>query len=121
MVYVVSMVALNATAFWIYDLFGRFGVFHWLAVVSLVTVTSGMLHLWLRRPAGTWMEQHARAMSWSYAGLLAAFFSEIGARLPGVDFTTGVVVPTVCVMAVAAVIIHGRVPRTVGRLRLERP
>jgi hypothetical protein len=80
-----------------------------------------MLHLWLRRPAATWMDQHARAMSWSYAGLLAAFCAEIGARVPGVDFAVGVIVPGIGVMAVATILIHTRVPAIVGRLRVERP
>jgi hypothetical protein len=114
--YGVSMLLLNLTALSIYDLFGRFGVFHWLALVSLATVIAGVLHVWLRRPAGSWLELHARAMSWSYAGLLAAFFAEIGARLPGVGFSTGVIVPAVAVTAVAAILIHTRVPRIVASL-----
>ena len=119
--YVTCMVMLNLTALSIYDLFGRFGVFHWLAVASLVTVAAGLLHVWLRRPRGSWLECHGHAMSWSYAGLLAAFFAEIGARLPGVGFATGVLVPTLAVTAIAAVLIHTSVPRTSGRLRMEQP
>ena len=121
LLYVVSMVLLNATALSIYDLFGRFGVFHWLAIVSLATVSMGVVHVWFRWPARSWMEQHAHAMSWSYAGLIAAFFAEIGARVPGVGFATGVIVPSIVVMAAAAVLIHAGVPRIIGRLRLERP
>jgi uncharacterized protein (DUF2141 family) len=49
-------------------------------------------------------------MSWSYAGLIAAFFSEIGTRVPGVGFTTGVLVPTTAVMLAAALLIHRRIP-----------
>ena len=127
LLYVVSMVLLNATALTIYDLFGRFGVFHWLAIVSLATVSVGIVHVWFRWPARSWMELHAQAMSWSYAGLVAAFFAEIGARVPGVDFATGVIVPTIAVMAIAAVLIHSRVPRIIeergdrARLRVEQP
>ena len=115
LLYAMTMVLLNGTALAIYDLFGGFGVFHVLALVSLTTLAAGVLPVWLRRPRD-WMEIHARCMSWSYAGLVAAFFSEIGARLPGVGFLPGVLVPTVVVIAVAAVLIHVRVPRMAARM-----
>ena len=44
---------------------------------------------------------------------LAAFFAEIGARVPGVGFATGVIVPTIAVMAIAAGLIHSGVPRII--------
>lgn len=121
--YVACMVALNVTALLIYDLFGRFGPFHWLALLSLGTTMAGFVPAWLRRPlrraacaqgkpAG-WLEMHARFMSWSYAGLMAAFASEIGARVPGVPFVHGVVWPTVFVIGIAAVMIHRRVPELI--------
>jgi hypothetical protein len=59
---------------------------------------------------------HARFMSWSYLGLLAAFLGEIGARLPGVRFAPGVIVPGVVVMVAGAVLIQLRVPRILSRL-----
>lgn len=115
MAYVVAMLLLNGTALLIYDLFGGFGPFHWLALVSLATTLAGVVPAWLRRPAG-WLHIHARCMSWSHAGVVAAFAAEIGARIPGVRFVDGVVWPTVGVMVVAAWLIHGRVPRIVERL-----
>lgn len=111
--YAVVMVLLNATALMIYDLFGGFGPFHALALVSLATVTAGVVPVWLRRPRA-WLELHARFMSWSYAGLIAAFFSEIGTRVPGVGFTTGVLVPTTVVMLAAALLIHRRIPALIS-------
>lgn len=116
MAYVISMVLLNVTALLIYDLFGRFGPFHGLALLSLATTLAGFVPAYLRRPAG-WLEIHARCMSWSYAGVVAAFAAEIGARVPGVRFVDGVVWPTIAVTAVAAMLIHGRVPRVIDRLR----
>ena len=116
--YLISMVALNATALAIYDLFGRWGPFHNLAVVSLLTVAAGVVPVWVRRPRGRWMRLHATCMGWSFAGLLAALFSEIGARIPGVGLAAGVIWPTVAVMVVAAVLIHTQVPRIVARLPL---
>jgi uncharacterized membrane protein len=114
LLYAMTMMLLNGTALAIYDLFGGFGVFHVLALVSLTTLAAGVLPAWLRRPR-EWMEIHARCMSWSYAGLVAAFFAEIGARLPGVGFLTGVLVPTMVVLLLAAVLIHVRVPRIIAR------
>ena len=117
LLYAAAMLLLNATALAIYDLFGGFGVFHVLALVSLATLAAGIVPVWLRRPR-EWMELHARCMSWSYAGLVAAFFAEIGARVPGVEFATGVIVPTAAVMLAAAMLIHRRVPRIVARVAL---
>jgi uncharacterized membrane protein len=117
LLYAAAMLLLNATALAIYDLFGGFGAFHILALVSLATLAAGVLPVWLRRPR-EWLDIHARCMSWSYAGLVAAFFAEIGARLPGVGFVTGVLVPTVVVTLIAAILIHVRVPRVVARVAL---
>lgn len=119
LLYTFAMVLLNATALMIYDLFGRFGPFHVLALVSLGTLTAGVVPVWLRRPRG-WLDLHARFMSWSYAGLIAAFFAEIGVRVPGVGFTTGVVVPTAAVMVVGALLIHRRIPALITHLAMAR-
>ena len=114
--YWVTMAGLNTTALAIYDLFGRWGPFHSLAVVSLLTVAAGLGPVWLRRPRGRWIGLHATCMGWSFAGVVAAFFSEIGARMPGVGLAAGVIWPTAAVMVAAAVLIHTRVPRIVARL-----
>ena len=118
--YTIAMLLLNGTAFFIYDLWGRFGPFHWMAVMSLVTLAGGTIPAVLRRPAG-WLDIHARMMAWSYAGVVAAFAAEIGARIPGVRFVDGVVWPTIGVMVVAAILIHGRVPPLIDRLRTPQP
>lgn len=115
--YALSMVLLNGTALAIYDLFGGFGPFHVLALISLGTTAAGVLHAWLRWPRSAWMESHAHAMSWSYAGLVAAFVAEVVTRIPGIDFGAGVIAPTIGVMVAAAILIHRRVPQTVARVR----
>lgn len=115
MTYVLTMLLLNGTALLIYDLWGRWGPFHNLALVSLATILCGIAPAWLRRPQ-PWLRLHATFMSWSYAGLLAAFFSEIGTRLPGVGHVSGVIVPSAVVMGVAAVLIYTQVPRIVARM-----
>jgi uncharacterized membrane protein len=117
--YVVSMLLLNATALMIYHLFGRFGPFHVAAVISLATIGAGFVPVYLRRPRGAWMELHATFMCWSYVGLLAAFASEIAARVPAIGFGAGVVAATVLIVAGGAMLIHTRVPRIAGKLRLQ--
>lgn len=120
MVYVLAMVLMNGTALLIYDLWGRWGPFHSLALVSLTTILCGIAPAWLRRPQ-RWLSLHATFMNWSYAGLLAALFSEIGTRLPGVGFVPGVIVPSAGVTATAAVLIHTQVPRIVARMMSGSP
>ena len=115
LLYALTMLLLNGTALAIYDLFGGFGVFHVLALVSLATLAAGILPVWLRRPRD-WMEIHARCMSWSYLGLVAAFLGEIGARLPGVGFAAGVIVPGAVVMLAGWALIHLRLPRILSRV-----
>lgn len=68
--HVVGMAALNGTALAIYDLFGGWGPFHWLALVSLATLAAGFVPALIRRPA-KWLEWHYFGMCWSYVGLAA--------------------------------------------------
>ena len=114
--YFVSMLLLNATAFVIYDLYGRFGPFHIAAVVSMATTIAGFLPVYLRRPRTTWMAVHGIFMGWSYVGLLAAFIAEIATRVPGVRFGFGVIGATALAMAGGAILIHTRVPKIVAML-----
>ena len=107
MAYLVSMVGLNATALAIYDLFGQWGPFHTLAVVSVVNIAAGVVPVWVRRPRGRWIRLHGTCMAWSFAGVLAALFSEIGARIPGVGLAAGVMWPTAAVMAADPRLCHG--------------
>jgi len=80
-IYAGSMLALNVTAFLIYRLFGGFGPFHFFALVSLATLAVGYGSVRWRRPAGSWLLNHYRAMCWSYVGLLAAGASEAIVRV----------------------------------------
>jgi uncharacterized membrane protein len=120
-VYAGSMLLLNSTALAIYDLFGRFGPFHFAALVSLATLSAGFVPVFLRRPRGAWIELHATFMSWSYVGLVAAFLAEVGVRVPGVGFGPAVVGGLVASMVIGAILIHTRVPRIVGRVSKSLP
>jgi uncharacterized membrane protein len=80
--YYTAMLGLNGTAFGIYDFFGSFGVFHWLAVISLCTIVGGIVPVALRRPKMRWKYYHGYFMLYSYLGLLAATGAEIVVRVP---------------------------------------
>ena len=71
--YAVSMILVLVTAFMIYRLFGRFGVFHMAAIVSTVTLLGGMIPVIRRRPVNSWLNLHFSFMYWSVFGLYAAF------------------------------------------------
>jgi hypothetical protein len=80
--YAVSMLLLIATAFMIYRLFGRFGIFHVAAIVSMLTLLGGMIPVILRKPKKLWFGLHFSFMYWSVFGLYAAFVAEMAVRLP---------------------------------------
>lgn len=84
--YVVMMLFTNVTAFGLYHLFGKFGPFHFAALLSLASVTMGFIPAIQRKPKTQWLERHIAWMYWSVIGLYAAFASEVVVRIPGVQF-----------------------------------
>ena len=109
--YTVSMLLLLATAFMIYRLFGRFGVFHIAAIVSTVTLLGGMIPVIRRKPKNSWLNLHFSFMYWSVFGLYAAFVAEMAVRLPIrtaftslQTFFTIVIVSTLATMLVGQII-----------------
>lgn len=91
--YVVSMILVNATAFGLYNLFGGFGLFHALALISFATLVMGMIPAWFRKRIKHWYLIHLKVMGWSVVGLYAALAAEICTRLvpQGYFFETVVV------------------------------
>lgn len=79
--YVISMAALNLSAFGMYRLFGVFGPFHIAAVVSTLTIAAGMRAILKRPRSQRTIELHLVFMYWSVIGLYAAFFSELMVRV----------------------------------------
>ncbi len=76
-VYVVSMLLLNLSAFFIVN-FGGFSIFHFFSIISLATVIAGILPA--IRKTKNWFGYHYYFMSWSVVGLYCAFWSEVGTR-----------------------------------------
>ena len=79
--YVASMVLLLVTAFHIYYLFGRFGIIHWGAVGSVVTLLTGVGVIGFRAYLPSWLQWHYLGMGASVTGLYAAFVVESTYRL----------------------------------------
>jgi uncharacterized membrane protein len=102
--YVVAMLGVNMTAFLIYHLFNRFGPFHIAAVISSLTLFSGMIPVLFRKHIKAWFNFHMSFMYYSVIGLYAAFASEVIVRIPGIRFWWSVLAATMVVMVVAMVL-----------------
>lgn len=104
-VYVISMLTLNLSSFFIIS-FGGFSLFHFFAIVSLFTILGGVRAAWKKHK--NWLTSHYYLMSWSVVGLYAALWSEIGTRFTTnmKDFWWVVALATVLTIAVGAKIIN---------------
>jgi uncharacterized membrane protein len=85
--YAGAMFILLITAFMLYTLFGRWGIFHWAAVISALTLTAGMLPI-LVRPKN-YLSFHLGFMYWSVVGLYGAFAAEVLVRIPRIVLEHG--------------------------------
>lgn len=104
------MLLLLATAFMIYRLFGRFGVFHIAAIVSGVTLLGGMIPVIRRKPKNSWLNLHFSFMYWSVFGLYAAFVAESAVRLPiRAVFTSAQTFFTVLIVSTLATMLVGQI------------
>ena len=101
--YVGMLLAVNLSAFMIYELFGGFGLFHWMALFSLVTVLVGYLASRIRSPG--WKVRHAYFMSGSYVGLVSALAAETLTRYISLPFFAGVAAVSVAVTILGVVLI----------------
>lgn len=102
--YVVSMVVLLVTAFMLYNLFGKWGIFHYFAVISSFTLLLGMVPVFLRNQIKNWAYLHFSFMYWSVIGLYGAFVSEMMTRIPEVPFYNMVGLATAGVMLVGVIL-----------------
>lgn len=87
--YCVSMIGVMLTAFFMYRLFGKFGIFHWMAVLGTITLLAGMIPMFFKRSTRN-LELHLGFMYWSVMGLYAAFIAETFVRIPDVVVESGV-------------------------------
>jgi len=93
-----------------------FGVFHGLAVVSLVTLVIGLAPMVLGRRSAAVVGIHAYCMTWSYAGLVAAGCGQLAVAL-GDDLSPwGVPVMIATVLGISAAVIFVKVPTALSRV-----
>ncbi|MCH7407901.1 DUF2306 domain-containing protein [Belliella sp. DSM 111904] len=92
--YVIFMVLVCGSAFFIYNLTGKFGVFHILAIVGFVTLLAGMIPIWIKIIQKKYQVFHLWFMYYSVLGLYAAFASELIVRIPDRPFYTMVAIAT---------------------------
>lgn len=85
-VYSLSMVIVNLTAFQIYKLYGKFGIFHWFAVISCLTLIAGLYPVFTKK-SKNYLLTHFNFMYWSVVGLYCAFMAEVFSRLPKIILT----------------------------------
>ena len=117
--YVLALVLVNVAALSLHRE-SAFGVFHALAVISLVTITVGLSPLLLGKRSPAVFATHAYCMTWSYAGLVAAGCGQLAVAV-GQDLGAWVV-PVVIgtALSLSGVVIFGRVPSTLERILAER-
>ncbi|MBA3600815.1 MAG: DUF2306 domain-containing protein [Acidobacteria bacterium] len=89
-VYVAAIYSLCFTSFFIFELFGRYGVFHIFSMVSIGAVTAGVIPL--LRKKKDWYKRHFENMLWSYFGLVLAtcshFFGSVFVFFKSQEFST---------------------------------
>jgi len=118
-IYVVALVVVNVAALSLHRE-NTFGVFHWLAVASLVTIGIGLSPLVLGRKSPPVIATHAYCMTWSYAGLVAAGCGQLTVAV-GQDLEAWVVpVAIAAVLSISGVVIFGRVPSILDRVLARR-
>jgi uncharacterized membrane protein len=117
--YVLALVLVNLAALSLHRE-DTFGVFHALAVASLVTIAVGLSPLLLGKRSPMVMTTHAYCMTWSYAGLVAAGCGQLTVAV-GQDVGAWIVPLAIAtVLAISGFVIFGRVPSTLDRMGLLR-
>ncbi len=107
--YLFSMLALNFSALMIYEVFDGFGVFHWLALLSLASVLAGYQAVWRKFPG--WKVPHAHFMVGSYVGLVAAAVAEVASRVPGWSFGASVFISSAVVIVAGVALMRKLLPK----------
>jgi uncharacterized membrane protein len=112
--YVVALILVNVAALSLHRE-NAFGVFHALAIASLLTIAAGLAPLLLGKRSPGAITFHAFCMTWSYVGLVAAGCGQLTVTV-GEELAAWVVPAVILtVLTVGGVVIVGRVPSTVDR------
>lgn len=113
-VYVINMLLLNISSFFISN-FNGFSIFHFFAIVSLLTIFAGMYAV--LKKTKSWIYKHYYYMAWSVVGLYCAFWSEVGTRFVNnmQDFWRAVVIATFLTAFIGAKIINKNAKKLTNR------
>jgi len=117
-VYVVALVVVNVAALSLHRE-NTFGVFHALAVASLLTIGVGLSPLLIGKRSPVVIATHAYCMTWSYAGLVAAGCGQLTVAVGPDVGAWAVPVAIATVLSMSGVAIFGRVPSTLDRMFAE--
>jgi uncharacterized membrane protein len=118
-VYVLALVLVDVAALSLHRE-NSFGVFHALAVVSLVTIAVGLVPLLVGKRSPMVLTNHAYCMTWSYAGLVAAGCGQLAVAVGQDDIGAWVVPAAIAtVLLISGVVIFGRVPLILDRVLAE--
>ena len=113
--YVLALLLVNVAALSLHRE-SAFGVFHWLAVASLVTLVVGVSPLLLGKRSPRVVATHAFCMTWSYAGLASAGCGQLAVAV-GHDLAAWVVPAVIgAVLSIGGLVIFGKVPSILDRL-----
>jgi len=88
--YAVVMFVVLITAFMTYRLFGKWGIFHWSALVSSITLTCGLIPMIAKHRIKNHISLHFSFMYWSVMGVYGAFIAETLVRMPKVAVESGI-------------------------------
>ncbi len=89
-VYSIAMLLVLITAFAMYNLFGKWGIFHWSAVLSSLTLGCGLIPIFTKKPKKNYISLHFSFMYWSVIGLYGALMAETFVRLPKIVVESGI-------------------------------
>lgn len=104
-VYVASMVLVCGSAMGIYNLTGKFGMFHILAIVGFVSLVGGMIPMFMKNIKRENKAVHIWFMYYSVLGLYAAFASELSVRIPDKPFYAMVGIATGAIFLLGTIFI----------------
>jgi uncharacterized membrane protein len=112
--YVSNMSLLNVSSFFISN-FNGFSIFHFFAIVSLVTILAGMYPV--LKKTKNWLHKHYYFMAWSVVGLYCAFWSEVGVRFVSnmKQFWWAVAIATFSTAFIGAIIINRNAKKIIGK------
>ncbi len=88
--YAIAMCVVLVSAFLTYRLFGTWGIFHWTAVISSLTLVCGLVPIFTKKPAQNYLSLHLSFMYWSVMGVYGALVSETLVRMPKVAVNSGI-------------------------------